>query len=851
MAMQYSCKNERRRTAIRELADPALLNGIDYLEVAGDHKTLEVHFIHPLSEGMLTAENVAIAGGTRLRMIQIQSVTSIDHRLIVRVAQIGDFSTYTLQLVESPFVDDPPAGIDPQLTAVSFSFWVDEVSEFDCQPPAEPLAKPEPLPAIDYLAKDYASFRRLMLDRLAVVTPDWQERNPSDVGVMLVELLAYSADHLSYYQDAVATEAYLESARRRVSVRRHARLLDYFMHDGCNARVWMVIKFGKLDESERETLAGLVLRGPDIRTQRPGTQFFSRSLIPAGVLTKAEKQSFDAAIRAGAQMFETLHDIALYPALNQLCFYAWEDDRCRLPKGTTSATLMDLDGQLDKTLEAGRVLVFQEIVGPLTGLEQDADLSHRHVVRLTCVRSMVDPLTNQALVAVEWAVEDALPFDLVVSNVTAADQPIENITVAYGNVVLADAGRTRLPAEKLQEQPGWEKRRPRLRERSLTRQGYVQNEYRQWVRFDPAKPAAAAMQWALRDVRPAIALYEARLPNEQQTQGSSNGSGSRSGGAQWQARADLMMSDRFARDFVVETEEDGQTFLRFGDGMLGKRPLADVPLYALYRTGNGRQGNVGAGTIANIMLHGYNLEPEARAHLSRLQGAIAQVYNPLAAAGGTEPEALDDVRRDAPQAFRVQQRAVTAEDYGAIAQQYAGVQRALATRRWTGSWYTMFIAIDRADGRVIDEPFKQGLLKFLAEFQLAGHDIEIENPRFVPLDVALTIQVKPDYFRSAVKKALLETFSNQVLPDGRSGFFVAEKFTFGQPVYLSEIVATAMQVTGVLSAQVTRFERWGEPSQQALEAGVIRCDRLEIIQLGGRSGSPEEGQLTLNLEGGR
>ena len=42
--------------------------------------------------------------------------------------------------------------------------------------------------------------------------------------MVLIELLAYAGDQLSYQQDAVANEAYLDSARQRVSVRRHARL---------------------------------------------------------------------------------------------------------------------------------------------------------------------------------------------------------------------------------------------------------------------------------------------------------------------------------------------------------------------------------------------------------------------------------------------------------------------------------------------------------------------------------------------------------------------------------------------------------------------------------------------------
>jgi predicted phage baseplate assembly protein len=101
---------------------------------------------------------------------------------------------------------------------------------------------PEPAPVIDYLAKDYASFRRVMLDRMSALMPQWKERSPADLGVMLVEALAYTADQLSYQQDAVATEAYLGTARRRVSVRRHARLMDYYMSEGCNARTWVHVQ---------------------------------------------------------------------------------------------------------------------------------------------------------------------------------------------------------------------------------------------------------------------------------------------------------------------------------------------------------------------------------------------------------------------------------------------------------------------------------------------------------------------------------------------------------------------------------------------------------------------------------
>src|SRR6185436_585892 len=122
----------------------------------------------------------------------------------------------------------------------------------DCKPRPDCPPPQRSEPDINYLAKDYASFRQLILDRLAVIMPDWRERHVPDLGITLVELLAYAGDHLSYYQDAVATEAYLDTARKRVSVRRHARLVDYRMHEGNNARAFVTVSVSDDVELEAE-----------------------------------------------------------------------------------------------------------------------------------------------------------------------------------------------------------------------------------------------------------------------------------------------------------------------------------------------------------------------------------------------------------------------------------------------------------------------------------------------------------------------------------------------------------------------------------------------------------------------
>jgi hypothetical protein len=442
----YSCCNPRRRALLRDTTPPggAPLNGIDFLEVLDDpalpdavrQRTLFLHFVKPLV-APLTAADMRIEGGERIRDVAITGVTpgEADNVLAVTVDQPGDFSTYTLRLVKDAMDRRntlPPDGIDPVLAAVDFSFKAACATDFDCPTPACP---PEqlPEPQIDYLAKDYASFRRLMLDRMATLMPAWRERNPAAVEIALVELLAYVGDQLSYRQDAVATEAYLGTARRRVSVRRHARLLDYPMHDGCNARAWVQIRVDRDLVKPSPTAASPLPRGTRLLTHVPNQP---DRIDPDPLVLQA-------AVAAGAEVFETMEDAdALYAAHNTLDFYTWGDEGCCLPSGATRATL----AEHRPNLKQGDVLVLVERIGPRSGHDHDADPAHRHAVRLTAVRAfapdsttpLADPLTGQQITEVEWHDADRLPLPLCIS--ARADPEhggdlLERVSVALGNVV--------------------------------------------------------------------------------------------------------------------------------------------------------------------------------------------------------------------------------------------------------------------------------------------------------------------------------------------------------------------------------------------------------------------------------
>lgn len=555
------CGDERRRDRVRE----SELLGLDYVEVGSDQKTLTVVFLGRMPEN-LEVENLVIFGGERITDLKVTGFTTQpsddpekDDLITVTVDQPGDFSRYRLFVraldKHGRPTDDAMPGFDPRYACVEFSFKAACPSDLDCKPACgcAPVARTEP--DINYLAKDYESFRQLLFDRLAVIMPGWQERHVPDLGVTLVELLAYVGDQLSYYQDAVATEAYLSTARQRISVRRHARLVDYFMHEGCNARAWVILQ-PAVDFSFVPADVAFVTSLED------NTPFVGRSIIEADELRKLRSDAY--------QIFEPLvaRPSARFQARvaqNEIKLYTWGDRLCCLAAGATAATLEDgwlapvtpppgdeetppgddpaaaanTPGARTRAraratattppaperklgLKVGDVVIFEEVKGPRTGNPADADPAHRWAVRLTRVKPVADPLIKTSdgrptpLLEIEWSAADALPFALTLSTRLAAPDCrfVEGVAVVRGNVILVDQGGTQPPedlgpVEKVDETGCCAcegsvveltavagKYRPRLQRRPLT--------FRNLGGLD--RPASRTLAQDPRSALPAIAL---------------------------------------------------------------------------------------------------------------------------------------------------------------------------------------------------------------------------------------------------------------------------------------------------------------------------------------------------------
>lgn len=817
------CRDDKRRD---RLFGNRAWNGLDYLDVADDQRSLCLHFFSDFPEG-LEPRNFRISGGRRIRDIKVIAVEfdashdeELDDCLKLTLNHPGDYSPYKLCIVDVP-------GIDPRFACLEFSFKTNCHSDLDCgdAAPCQPEVFAEP--DINYLAKDYASFRQLIYDRLALIMPDWRERHAADLGVTLVELLAYVGDHLSYHQDAVATEAYLDTARLRVSVRRHLRLIDYSLHEGCNARAFVTIGtsanfgFGRADEFY------FVTSGPGIESK-------DGAVVESATIAQLPESRYEV-----FEPIATRDDgkFVFFAANSDIRFHDWGDGECCLPLGATAATLFDHDNEDDCKakpeigLVPGDFLILEEVRGAVTGNPADADPAHRHAVRLTKVTTGYDALLRTMVVEVEWASDDALPFALCIS----ARRPspdcdgIAGIGVARGNVVLVDHGKSRkanLGPVGAREVPGECACEGSIIEVQRVPLGFAPElAPGPLIHAEPVPANASATQLVRRDpgtALPAVALRE--------------------GGTPWQAVPELMASGDEDWHFVAEVNDDGIARLRFGDGVHGRRPEPGATYVATWRTGTASAGNVGREAINRIVVRDGTIGA----------GALS-VRNPLAASGGTAPESVAEARLIAPGMIRARrERAVVAEDYAELARRDPRLQGAAAALRWTGSWHEVHVAIDPAQTEEAAPALIAEVTGALHRYRRIGHDLAVVSGRYVPLQLTLKVCVPAHFSRTHVLATLLDLLSNRQLTGSTTGYFHPDKWRFGESVYLSKIVAAAMTIDGIETAVVTELRRLDQPGDTgALDSGRLLIRPGEIAQLDNDPDFPEHGQIKVELGGRR
>ncbi len=777
-----------------ELLTSSTLNGIDFVEVftPEDQKTLRVHFLNDVDlNGTITG--VTITGGDTIPTVRVNPIddahawSTEDERLLLTltVDRPGDFSKYTLTLIS----DSTSIPLDPYFAQATFSFKVHCPSDLDCAP-GPPVCPPltGEAPPIDYLAKDFLSFRQALSDFSALRYPGWQERSEADFGVMMMEALCSLADDLSYLQDRIAAEAALDTATQRRSLVHHARLVDYEPRPATSARVLLQVNVSS-----------------DIS-------------VPPGVAVSAqgpEGASLDFEIGEGLNNEQT-HDLkaAWNPGIQP---YWWDDSQRCLKAG---ATEMWIEGD-GFGFQAGTLLLIDtEGINP-------ADPPIREVVQLAQEAvETTDPLFPQVVTQLVWRAEDALRFDHDLTRTHLA-----------GNLVPATQGRRYTEMFAINQAPTTAPQMALALVRTGPNSTATAPVY-QYL-YSLREPPLAWLQPSDPEVWP--------KPEIQLTQSGSTKPWRwrhRLLEADSFEQAYTIDPGRYRRigrnvdgSEMADYDGDPGETLRFGDGAFGALPELGAVFEVTYRVGDGAAGNVAADTITRV-------DPT--------WASCIQVTNPFPATGGADEEPAERIRRLAPQAFRAQQfRAVTAEDYEAAAEALPWVQRAGATFRWTGSWLSVFTTPDPQGSTQMAVDQHRQLIDRLNRYRLAGYESYVLAPHYRSIDLTVTVCARPDAFRGDVAAALRETLSNRQTADGSQGFFHPDRFTFGQALERSALesaIQSSYGVAGVLSIQ---YRQRGVTQVEQPLPDRITIPADAVLRLDNDPNHPEWGALRIQVEGGK
>jgi hypothetical protein len=776
----------------------------------------------------------AISGGSRIlgdappgrgpvRVTEVNAVSGAN-KLQIKVAPVGDYSSYKLKIIDSSYA------IDPLFASVSFKFRPGCFNT-NCAPlSAHKAAYDEP--AINYLAKDFHSFKHMLISAMRDRVPGWEPTSEADLDQVIIDLIAADADELSDYQDRVMNEAYLGRARKRVTLARYARRMDYHIHQGNQASTWLALQVSSDFTLDKNLGAWTGRHWKD----------------------------------DGAVIFASQHDAdnvqQCFSALNELKLYTWGNAVTALETGATEADVIAIGGSMTETQannlrdilrrEDIKYLLIEQKLNPDTATANGVDKSARQIVSLLtgddAAVSVEDPVNGTWFVRVFWRASDRLSRRFCFVSQCAGLAANDEISKFHGNLIQVTQGR---PHKTIFYPPGtplgtddaslFEKIAHRhfeqLSNRQLLRSNGVDEEEQL-----PVLLRIAERNLAYRDTRPG-GEWRTRSSMKLEVAGFSN---------PWQEQADLIESLEDDTHYLVETDELGRSLVRFGNNINGRALPPDSNVTCCYQVGIGSEGNIGADA-----LRGFDNSASAFP-------AIDKLWNPLDVDNGRSPELPEQIIRRVPQAYRARQlRAITLEDYVKRAEELAVVSHAHARYAWTGSWRTVRVSIDLKVGYSWQQE-QQQIKSHLDAVRLIGEDLEVRESRFAALDILLVLCAHPDYWPQDLAFELAAEFSEGYNSHGEPGFFHPDLWTFGQSVHASQIIGRALSVVGVERVLLLSMRRWHSlngPSTTAVtitpnelptnEVDSIEVEPCEIIRVASDPNHLERGRMQFDIQGGR
>ena len=300
-------------------------------------------------------------------------------------------------------------------------------------------------------------------------------------------------------------------------------------------------------------------------------------------------------------------------------------------------------------------------------------------------------------------------------------------------------------------------------------------------------------------------------------------------------------------EYVHRDYASGAGFtVRFGDGEFARLPPADALFHATYRLGGGARANLPAGAVSAVSIP--NQDPP---HVGPLDGLVESLGNPFPITSGVDPETAEQIKMLTPAAYQAETLfAVRPEDYGAQAETLEFVQRAQGSLRWTGSWLSVTTSIDPADSFKLSPERRTIVENLLNCRRQAGRQVIVADPRFVNLDLRVTVCISRDAYPAHVETMILEALFGKTGARAITGFFDPDNFTFGTPLRRGALEAAIAAIDGVDAVMGIDMRIHGVTDFEPFDALTFEVGADELIRLENVASRPERGSLRLNLAGG-
>jgi hypothetical protein len=259
------------------------------------------------------------------------------------------------------------------------------------------------------------------------------------------------------------------------------------------------------------------------------------------------------------------------------------------------------------------------------------------------------------------------------------------------------------------------------------------------------------------------------------------------GDSSWEEVQFFIDSASDSKHFQVETDGIDVTWIIFGDGIHGAIPSEGEMVTVEYLETLGSKGNIGRNLVTETVTPVYH------------NGALVQlsVTNLIASTGGSDRETLEHAKLQAPAELRSLWKAVTKDDYKALAEGFPGVAKAQvldANNCANIRYYQVNMAVAPDGGGLPSPTLKRELAEFIESRKVITIEVNLFDPCYRPVSIDAEVYVYPTEDADSVRRrieAALQTF------------FSFDRLAFGQHVYSSDIVSLLDGIQGV--SHVTMF----------------------------------------------